>query len=79
MNIDYTKYLSIDNKKGILLSRGDIEVLNRYGFDYTKYDNLKKLIMDIDDYLIDNYISEDDLEEVLIKLSDSYYYNYLKK
>ena len=36
-DIDYSKYLSIDNGKGILLSKEDALVLKRYDIDYKKY------------------------------------------
>jgi len=75
--IDYTKYLRIDNGKGILLTSEDIEVLTRYGFDYTKY-NLKDLIFNLDNYLNDGY-GEEDLEEVVQKLNEMYYYNNINK
>lgn len=77
-DIDYTKYLSIDNGKGILLSREDVYVLERYGFDFNKYNNLQDLIFDVDNYINDGY-GEDDLEYVLQKISEMYYYNNVNK
>ena len=78
-DIDYTNYLSVDNGKGLLLSRGDIEVLNRYKFDYHKYFSLSTLIFDIDNYLNNNIDDADDLEEVLIHLSETHYYKDINK
>ena len=77
--IDYTRYLSKDNGKGILINKHDLEILNKYNFDYQKYSNLSSLIFDIDNYLNDNEESLIDLEEVLIRLSEFHYYNETKK
>lgn len=77
--IDYREYLSIDNGKGLLLNKQDIEILNRYNFNYKEYSNLSNLIFDIDNYLNDTYDETEDLEEVLIRLSEIHYYNETKK
>ena len=77
-DIDYTKYLSIDNGRGILLSSDDIEILIKYGFDYNKYSNLCDLLFDIDNYINDGY-GDEDLEYVLQKISEMYYYNSVNK
>ena len=77
-NIDYTKYLSLDNGKGILLSVGDVQILKRYGFDFECYSSIKDLLMDLDNYCNNNFI-EEDLEDVLNKISEMYYYNYVNK
>ena len=78
-DIDYTNYLSVDNGKGLLLRREDIEVLYRYKFDYRNYSSLSALIFDIDSYLNDNIEGVDDLEEVLIRLSEMHYYKDINK
>lgn len=78
-DIDYRNYLSIDNGKGLLLGKDVIEVLERYGFNYRNYSSLNNLIFDIDSYLGQSYDDLEDLEEVLIGLSESYYYNEIKK
>jgi len=77
-DIDYSKYLSVDNGKGILLSKSDIEILERYGFDFNYYSNIKDLLIDLDNYCNDNLI-EEDLEEVINKISEMYYYNCVNK
>ena len=73
--------LKKDNGKGILLNNHEIEVLQRYGFDYKKYSSLNELI-----FVVDNYINEegcfndvDELEEVLDKISEYHYYNEVNK
>ena len=78
-NIDYSKYLSIDNGKGLLLNKEDIAILYKYGFDYKTYTNLSNLIFDIDSYINSNYLDTDDLEKVLIDLSEINYYINVKK
>ena len=47
-NINYQEYLSIDNGKGLLINKKDIEILNRYNFNYKNYSNLTNLIFDIE-------------------------------
>mgnify|MGYP004495836895 CR=1 FL=1 len=76
--VDYSKYLSFDNGQGILISKSDNDVLLRYGFDVRKYSSLNNLIFDIDNYL-NEVMGEEDLEDVLVRLSERYYYEYVKK
>lgn len=76
--VDYSKYLSFDNGQGILISKSDNDVLLRYGFDVRKYSSLNNFIFDIDNYL-NEVMGEDDLEDVLVRLSERYYYEYVKK
>lgn len=78
-SIDYSKYLSIDNGRGLLLNKEDITILYKYGFDYKTYTNLSNLIFDIDNYINSNYLEDDDLEKVLIDLSEINYYINIKK
>lgn len=73
--IDYRNYLSLDNGKGILLNKSDVEILNKYGFDYKKYTDLNNLIFDIDNFINTSYDELEDLENVLIRISEIYYYN----
>ena len=79
INIDYESFLSIDNGKGLLLHKNEIETLYKYGFDYKKYTNLSNLIFDIDNYINSCYNDTNELEEVLINLSEINYYNNIKK
>ena len=78
-NYNYKNYLRVDNKKGLLININDIYVLDKYHFDYKKYNNLSSLIFDIDNYLNDTDEVLEDLEEVLIRLSEFHYYNETKK
>lgn len=77
--IDYRNYLSVDNGKGILLNKSDVEILNKYGFDYKKYTDLNNLIFDIDNFINTSYDELEDLENVLIRISEIYYYNQVNK
>lgn len=77
-NIDYRKYLSIDNGKGIILSKENVEILKRNGFDFNMYTSIKELLTELDNYSNENYI-EEELEEVINELSETYYYNYINK
>lgn len=78
-DIDYSQYLSIDNGHGLLLRKDDIDILIRYGFELDKYSDLGTLIFDIDNYI--NYHPDcfDELELVVLRLSERYYYNNVKK
>ena len=70
-----------DNGKGILLNSYEIEILERYGFDYKKYSNLNELIFEIDNYINEEGCFNDieELEEVLDKISEYHYYNEVNK
>ena len=70
-----------DNGKGILLNSYEIEVLERYGFDYKKYSNLNDLIFEIDNYINEEGCFNDieELEEVLDKIIEYHYYNEVNK
>lgn len=77
---DYSKYLSYDNKKGILLNKQDKAVLDVHKIDYQTKSNLKDLILEINEYLEDNYYEGlDELEIVLSHLEETYYYTQIKK
>ena len=78
-DIDYSFYLSVDNGKGLLFSREEIRVLDRHDFDYRKYCNYGNLIFDINDYLSNTIDDVDDLEDILIRLSEKYYYSKVNK
>ena len=70
-----------DNGKGILLNEHEIEVLQRYGFDYKKYGTLNELIFEIDNYINEEgcFNDVDELEEVLDTISEYHYYNEVNK
>jgi len=70
-----------DNGKGLLLNNHEIEVLQRYGFDYKKYSSLNELIFEVDNYINEEgcFNDVDELEEVLDKISEYHYYNEVNK
>lgn len=77
---DYSKYLSFDNKKGILLNQYDKSILDIYKIEYMNLTNIKELIILINEYLEDNYYEDlDDLELVLNHLEETYYYTNVNK
>lgn len=77
---DYSKYLSYDNKKGILLNKDDKSILDRHKINYDKLTSLKDLIIEINEYLEDNYYEDlEDLEIVLSNLEETYYYTKINK
>ena len=63
---------------GIYLSDNDIEVLQRYNIDYTKYYSLSSLLFDLED-ILNEETDLDDLEEISTKLSEINYYNNTNK
>lgn len=80
MGEDFSKYLSIDNGKGLLIKRNDAVILEHYGFDYYNCSDLGDLIRIVSEYIDDHYDEEvDDLEEVLSNLVEVYYYTQVKK
>ena len=70
-----------DNGRGLLLNDHEIEVLERYGFNYKKYSSLNELIFEVDNYINEEgcFTDVDELEEVLDKISEYHYYNEVKK
>ena len=64
----------------IYLCDNDLEILKRYDFDINKYSNIKSLILDISEYLEEDYDNDfDDLESVLDSLSEFDYYHNINK
>ena len=80
MELDCSKYLSIDNGKGILINQTDARILDRHNINYLNCSNMSDLILIVGKYIDDNYDDElDDIEEVLIHLAENRYYNETKK
>ena len=73
---DYKKYLSYDNGNGLLFSYDDKIILDRYNINYS-VDDIDILMYEISEYLDNDY--DEELEDVLIHLSEFKYYNYTKK
>lgn len=65
------------HNENIYLSENQISVLNKYHIEYQKYNDIKQLMYDIETYLEQD--SEDDLEEILIDISEFNYYHNIHK
>ena len=59
----------------IYLSDDDVNILKRYDIDYNNYSSMKELLFYIEE-VINNSDVSDELEDLLIKLSEyNYYFN----
>lgn len=77
---NYRKYLSYDNGYGILLNNYDKEILDKYKINYQDINNIKSIIVEINNIIDDNYFDAvEDLEIVLEHLEENYYYNEVNK
>lgn len=63
----------------IYLNEKEIDILNKYHFDYKKYNKVSELIFDIEEYLNNSTILEDDLEWVSKNLAEFNYYHNTNK
>lgn len=64
-------------KNNIYLSEFQISVLKRFDIDYTKYNDIKSIIFEIEDIL--NNDNDPELEKVSLELSEFNYYNNTNK
>lgn len=69
----------LELKNNIYISKENIKVLEKYGFDINNYNNVKTLIFDIEEYLNNSYDELDDLEYVSQVLAENNYYNNTNK
>ncbi len=60
-------------KKHIYLTEDDIKILEKYEISYQDVLNMKELIFRIEDIINNNFVF-DDLENLLIKLTEYNYY-----
>lgn len=74
---NYQELLLNRRENGMLLSDYQVSVLNRNGIDYTKYNNIKELMFEIENCLDDYF--DDELDLVSSQLSEYIYYNETKK
>lgn len=64
----------------IYLTDNDLEILKRYSFDINKYSSVKSLILDISEYLEEDYDNNsEDLEDLLNSLAEFDYYHNINK
>lgn len=75
--IDLDSFMNIDNGNGILLTKYELDVLNRYDISPKNYPSIKELIFDIEDILEEDY--DEELEDILIKLDEIHYYKDVNK
>ena len=65
-------------KKNIYLSDNDLKILKKYDIKYTNFSNMKELMFYLEELLNNEEVSND-LEDLLIKLSEYNYYFYTNK
>ena len=63
---------------GIYLTENQIEILKQNGFNYEKYQNIKELIFDLDEYLNEEP-DNIELENILDNLTEFDYYHNVNK
>lgn len=78
---DLVKDINLDmhtSYNGIYLTNRQIDVLKNNGFDYKKYNNIKELMFDLDEYL-NSDPDNIELENILSELSEFDYYHNVNK
>lgn len=71
MNLEFDENdLKIERKNKMFLSNNEVKTLEKYNVNYNNYDSLSSLIFDLNE--IDG---DDDLEQLVIELSEFNYYN----
>ena len=74
---NYKESLLSRRENGLLLSDYQVSVLNRNGIDYKKYNNIRELLFEIENYLDDDF--DEELDLVSSQLSEFIYYTDTKK
>jgi hypothetical protein len=74
---NYRELLLSRRENGLLLSDYQVSVLNRNGIDYKKYNNVRELLFEIENYLDDDF--DEELDLVSSQLSEFIYYTDTKK
>ena len=69
-SLDFTN--TLNNYNGLILSKKEIEVLDKYNINYKECSNLKDLLFLIEEEL--NIEENSELEEISISISDRDYY-----
>lgn len=78
-NIDFSINSFNDCGNGILLTNGELIVLDKYKINYKNCSNLKELIYKIEEYLDSEDYELEDLESVSLSISERSYYYYTNK
>ena len=77
-SLDFKSNILKDCGNGIFLTNFEISILNRYNIDYSKYNDLKGIIFEIEEIL--NYeVSDEDLEQVSKTIAERDYYQNTNK
>lgn len=74
---NYSDLLLSRRENGFLLSDYQVSVLNRNGIDYRRYNNVRELLFEIENYLDDDF--DEELDLVSSQLSEFIYYTDTKK
>ena len=74
---DYEDLLLKRRDNNMLLSDYQVSVLSRNGIDYNKFNNVRQLLFEIENYLDDDY--DEELDMVSSQISEYIYYNETKK
>lgn len=72
-DLDFNKNHLIDCGKGLLLTNHEISILEKYSIDYSQYNNLKSIILKLEEILNEDP-SLDDLEQISKSMSERDYY-----
>lgn len=77
-NLDFSSNSLKDCGNGLFLTNFEISVLDKYNIDYSKYNDLKGIIFEIEEIL--NYeVSGDDLEQISKTIAERDYYQNTNK
>ncbi len=63
----------IKRENNLYLSDEDLKILKKYQINYLNYHNMKELLFQIEE-ILNNEETEEDLEELSIKLAEYNYY-----
>ena len=63
---------SLNYVDNLILNNHEISILDRYDIDYKRWGDMKDLIFLLEDYL--NDIEDNELEEILMSISERDYY-----
>lgn len=77
-SLDFKSNSLKDCGNGIFLTNFEISVLNRYNIDYSKYNDLKGIIFEIEE-ILDYEVSDEDLEQVSKTIAERDYYQNTNK
>lgn len=77
-NLDFNKNHLVDCGNGLFLTNYEISILEKYGIHYSQYNNLKSIILKIEEILNEDSCL-DDLEQISKSMAERDYYLNTKK